>query len=476
MEGFLPSYHLLQRGPIIAPLLATLEFSDGGVRFALFIAVMMPAVILASKKSSFLVDYYIVVVCLNRFVRRLLDWSGGIYDERPISSLLPLAIGVLMMLVVIARQHKFPRKLQYSLKLLGGALAYAMLVGLGNGLAAIFTLLEYIAPFALLYYGAALRIDLKTLDRWITTMTTAAIFVAAYGWYQWVFVPPWDLAWINWSGMWSSMGLPIPYEMGVCSTLESRGPYAWFLAGAAIPPLLIPRLRKRIGMAGALFIVASMLPSTVRSGWGILIVGVVGFGIIRGGRNKSQMILSFAAVIGMMLVLKTQLPESEKLFSRVESMADIGNDRSFQGRVNIAQHGFQLIINQPQGYGLGSSGMAGKVSGEMGVIGDNGLLELLSTFGLPGMAMLATGFGMVGREVIRIHRYTRSPHAALGLAQLVSGIAALTLANWLAGLYSGMSLMTLGGVLGAHLGARTFPYAAPRQIGTPPPVPYENNS
>lgn len=448
-------------------MLATLEFSDGGVRLTLFATVMFTAALLASRNSTYLVDYYIVVVVLNRFVRRVLDWADGKYDDRPLSSLLPLAITALMAAVVLSKQSSFPRPLRISLGCLGASLGYAALIGASNGFAAFYSLLEYIAPLALLFYGIALRVDFLTVDRWVRTVAAAAVAVGVYGWYQWVVMPPWDAAWIEWSKMWTSMGHPEPFKSSVCSTLESRGPYAWFMATAAVPLLCAPRWRRSVGWAGAIFIVASILPSTVRSAFGILVVGVAGFAMARGGQSWLRSLLSLVIAIGGLMALKGALPESQRLYDRVETIGNFSADSSFQGRMGIAQHGIGIVASRPQGFGLGSSGLATAISGESGVIGDNGFLELIATFGLPGLALLMVGFAIIVREVIRINRLAPSEHAALGLAQLAAGTAAMAIANWLPGPYSGLAILPLGGVLGASLPRPTCHSASLRSTHIP---------
>ncbi|MGL4514104.1 MAG: O-antigen ligase family protein [Lacipirellulaceae bacterium] len=463
--------------------LATLEMTDGGMRFTLCAAVLAPAALLALRRSSYLIDYYIVVVCLNRLVRRLLDWSEGQYDDKPITSLLAMVIGGFAALAVLSEYTRLGPRLQRVVQYLGAALGYAFVVGLGNGTGAVFALMDYVMPFGLMLYGAAIRVDVATFDRWIKTMGVCAIGVALYGWYQWAVVPAWDETWLNWSKMWSSMGQPIPFQMGICSTLESRGPFAWFMAAAALPMIAANRWRRVAGWAGVAMLVAVTLPSTVRSSWAILLVGAVAYAALRGGTSLFRVGVVLVGLVAGGMSLVSYLPESERLIARAESVTDLQNDGSFQGRVEIATAGFGVLLSRPQGYGLGSTGMSGKVGGQAGVIGDNGVWELVANFGAPGLVLLFAGFGILVTDTYRTLRATRSEHACLALAQLCSGVAGMVFANWLSGPYAGLSLMTFGAVLAqtprtarsnvraAAPRSASSPTAKPLHVRTSPPSP-----
>lgn len=428
-------------------LLATLEWSDGGIRLLVFSATLLPALMLASRRSSYLVDYYLVVVCLNRFVRRLLDWWSGEFDPRPISSLLPLLIGILMLAVSVCQLPRMTVRYRQALGFVLAGLGYAALMGMSYRMAMLYSLAEYMAPVGLVFYGLAIRADQEVLDRWLNTVARLAVVVACYGWVQWATIPPWFAAWIEWSGMWTSMGHPQPFHTSICSTMESRGPFAWFMATAAISMLASPRWRRGVGLVGTIVVISAILPSTVRSAWVILAVGVGTFALLRGGRETGRLIAWGLVAVAPLVALRSQVPHVARLFDRVESIADFRQDGSFQGRVDIAERGIGLVVNAPQGYGLGASGMAGKISGIAGVIGDNGVLEVLTTFGLPGLLLLVAGMSPFLRDAVAIHRRRRGEHAALGLALFSAGMSAMLFANWFTAGSSGLALMVLGAVV-----------------------------
>jgi hypothetical protein len=314
-------------------------------------------------------------------------------------------------------------------------------------------MLEYVMPFGLLFYAMVLRVDSTTIDRWIRTMTSLAVVVAIYGWYQWVFVPPWDAAWLEWSRMWTSMGQAVPYEMSVFSTLESRGPYAWFMAAAIVPMMVSPRWRPAGSWIAVLLVASASVLSMSRSGWALSILALVLYAAIRGGQSMVRVGTAMAFCLAVLVWVVPQLPQSDRLIDRVETVGDLQNDQSFRGRTGIIGGATRVVIANPLGLGLGTTGVSQKATSGSTVIMDNGLLDLLITFGLPGFLLLASGLWIVVRNVWRIERLHGSELAALGLAQFGAGVAAMIIANWLAGPYSAMVLVVMGGISGAVIRA-----------------------
>jgi putative inorganic carbon (hco3(-)) transporter len=91
------------------------------------------------------------------------------------------------------------------------------------------------------------------------------------------------------------------------------------------------------------------------------------------------------------------MPNADRINGRLSTLGNIKEDDSFKGRVDIASAGVKLAISNPVGYGIGSSGLGGRlntgsVSNSAAVIGDNGYLEVLTALGLPGGLFFAAGF------------------------------------------------------------------------------------
>jgi hypothetical protein len=439
-------------------LLASLESIDGGTRYLIFGAILLPAVIMAMIRSTWLVDYYFLVVCTNRLIRRFLDWNDGQYDFRPISSLTPMVIALLMLSVAIINYQAISRENRKFGAVLIAVLILGCLLGIPNGLGMIYSFLDYLTPLAVLAYALWLQADLNLLVRWLRTISVLACSIAAYAWWQWVEMPPWDAFWIEQSGMWTSMGVVQSYRTAAFGTLESRGPFAWFMATVAIPLILIPRSRSYVTWVGVILIVSSILPSTVRSAFGIILLAMIGYVLTRGISKSIYLVFFMSLTLGAMFGIRQSLPESEYMFERLESVTNLSQDSSFQGRVGQAQIGFGTALSNPFGFGLGSSGLGTMVSGQTSLIFDNGYLELLTTFGLFGAGI---GFAIAFYVLSKVYYFSRlyeDDASFLVVAVGFSSLGALIFSNWVLMSCSSVAVLCLAVAIVnmEHLHAESF--------------------
>lgn len=428
-------------------ILADLEMTDGGWRFMYFAAMIIPAMMLATVRSTFLVDFYFLVVCSNRFVRRFLDWLSNDYDPRPISSLLPLLIGGLMFLSAFRLIGDLPSHQRRAFYFAIAALAYSAIIGFGNRIMMIYSLLEYVAPLGLLFYVITIRAPERCLIRWFNLLSALGISMAIYAWVQWVQMPAWDAAWLNRSGMWTSMGRPEPYKNSVCSTLESRGPYAWFMAMLVIPGLLSPSCRQLFSWLAPVMCAVAILPSTVRSAWGIVFAGVVVYFLLSGVKELPRLALGISILAVAMTFLRARVSEAEMVFDRVGTIANMTEDASFQGRAEMGRYGLGMVLTNPVGFGMGSSGLTSKLGGDSSQVVDNGFLEVLATFGLPGFALLVGCYYNLYGDVFRFARETGDEVAILACTMFFAGMVATLFSNWFALACSGIAMLPLGIVI-----------------------------
>jgi hypothetical protein len=285
-----------------------------------------------------------------------------------------------------------------------------------------------------------------------------ACSIAAYAWWQWVEMPPWDAFWIEQSGMWTSMGVVQSYRTAAFGTLESRGPFAWFMATVAIPLILIPRSRSYVTWVGVILIVSSILPSTVRSAFGIILLAMIGYVLTRGISKSIYLVFFMSLTLGAMFGIRQSLPESEYMFERLESVTDLSQDSSFQGRVGQAQIGFGTALSNPFGFGLGSSGLGTMVSGQTSLIFDNGYLELLTTFGLFGAGI---GFAIAFYVLSKVYYFSRlyeDDASFLVVAVGFSSLGALIFSNWVLMSCSSVAVLCLAVAIVnmEHLHAESF--------------------
>lgn len=422
---------------LLVLLYASTTRPDATDRLLLCAAVVAPAAVMAFRGSSMLVDYLLVTVAINRLLRRLLDWGEGRYDTTSFISLLPLAIAALMMLRVMQRWGSLPGFMRRAGWYWAAAMAYGTGLGvLGWGLAAIYGCAEYVTPLIVLFYCVSLRPSAGLVLRWATVLGTLGVLLGAYGIYQWTDPPPWDAQWVHWSGMWSSMGPPLPYKLSICSTLESRGPAAMFFAVTAAALVALPHLRRMGGMFLAAVPATALLLTQARTGLIYLVITLVASALFARNRGGVKIIVGLLIVGGVTAYFLGRQAESNVIFDRVGTLGNMQDDGSAQGRVGIAASGIRTVLTNPVGFGFGSGGNAMKAAAggtEAAAVGDNGYLEILSILGLPGTLLYALGFVAIGRQLLR-HRHNATalePTTLLGLGLLVAVIPTTMVANQL---------------------------------------------
>jgi len=409
---------------------------DRAVRYLLTGAIVLPGAIMAFRQSSYLLDYFIIVVVFNRQLRRLLDWYDGAFDPFPPTSLTPQLLGMCMLLAILAGYRRFTPTMRRAGWLLAAAITYGLVMGIEYRFGALYATWDYLIPICVLFYAVLCRPDEKTVNRWMRTVAACGVLAAVYGFVQWSILPQWDEQWIMWSGMYSSMGMPGPFKIGIASTLESRGPAAWFFASAAVIMIARPQWRWPWGWPGVVLIIGALLLTTVRSSLGFLVLSLMLMGMMHRGQTLKQMLLVAVACFIALAVLVPHLPNSERIVTRVQSIGYLAEDQSFNTRVAIAEHGIGHILANPQGIGIGSSNAkaARIATGQQQGVGDNGWLSLLADLGFPGAIMYFAGITLIIRTALRRHpSLSESPaHFCLGLAMLGATLVFMLIFNAMA--------------------------------------------
>jgi putative inorganic carbon (HCO3(-)) transporter len=439
------------------------------MEYLVAILIVLPAFFLAASRSSYLLDYVFFVVALNRGIRRLVDYYfNGAFNPLSTISLTPLVVSALLLFPAFANFHLLTPRSRKIANLIMLALAHGMVIGIMNsGVGAVYSLGEWMAGFGAFLFAATAPVSSRTADRWLKSSGYAALIVAIYGWYQYLTIPPWDAFWVTAVNFVGYLGQLRPTEMSVFSTMHERGPCAGFLAWAAIPMILHPRWRILGGMLTVALLFSVVLLTMSRSMFIIVGLVVILQPALSKGRGMGR-VLFFAALmaIGGSYGLE-QMPGSERITKRLETVADIQNDGSFQGRMEIFTHGIPWIAQHPLGLGLGSSGIgAGRISGgaKEGWC-DSGYIEVFSQFGwIGGIAFFAAMAQIWGELTRRIKLGGKDPFLFTARAVLLGCLVFLYVGN----VFGGFSLFWV--FLGISLNRLTMPVARPR-YEVPPTVP-----
>jgi putative inorganic carbon (hco3(-)) transporter len=404
--------------------------------------IVLPAIGFAAQGSALLVDYSILVYVFNREIRRVVDWYEGRFSPLSPISLTPLIVLCLLLIPFFSRYrtlHPLPKQM-FCLFFLG--IAYATFIGLGrNGLAAVYGASEYLSAMALMGYTATASIDDRTADRWLKTAGWAAVVASVYGWIQYLTVPPWDSFWVESVGFVGYLGKIVPTEMTVFSTFSERGPCTVFLALVGVPTLVSRRWRLFLGWPEALLFVSVILLTMSRGGIILIGLGLILYPLLNRGRGSATVVtiaalMAIAAIFGL-----SHLPNSSRIGDRFSSLSHMQDDGSFKGRVGIARWGAAQVLSNPMGFGIGSTGVAGRLSvgaasEYVPVMGDGGYLEILATMGLPGALCFAAGLFALWRHLSICSRF--------GLRDDYLGLARVFLILLLIGMLAGNFFVSFG--------------------------------
>jgi putative inorganic carbon (HCO3(-)) transporter len=403
------------------------------------IGVVLPAAWLAAKRSSWLVDYSVYVFVFNRGLRRIVDFHiNGAFNPLSPISLTPLVVALLMGLVVFTHQKFLPRYAKGIGSLFLAAYAFSGAVGFVRTQFAVFyAAAEVLAPLFLMLYAILLNPPTGVRDRWIRAFSWGAILVSAYGWYQYVVVPPWDKFWLIATEMVGYMGQPEPYQMSVFSTMGERGVVGAYLGYSVVPMIVSKKWRTAAGWLGVLLVFSAILLTLTRGGLLIAIISTAIFVVINKGAKTGQVlvaavILSLGSVYGI-----AKIPNSERIMDRYESLQKLGDDGSVEARQDIIKLQAGNLLSNPLGYGLGGTGLATRVNtGATKVksaIADAGYLDIVMTFGIPGSILILLGMLKIWKQLKLRYRNPqyRTDYVLLARALMASLVVTCLLGNLL---------------------------------------------
>lgn len=364
---------------------------------------------LAMQRSNFLIDYALIVYVFNRGLRRVLDWSNGEFDRLSPISLTPLLVACMMFLPFIQRYPLLPRTHRLIFNCLFIATGYAFVVGFVRiQFGAVFALAEALAPISMLGYIVTAGAPTSIKDRWIRTAAWCAIVASAYGWYQYLTIPPWDAFWVTSVGFVGYLGELIPTKMTVFSTMSERGVLVSYLAFAIVPMIVSSKWRTVLGWVGVVLVFSVIFLTLSRGGIIIATLSVAVFVVINRGANLRSVILG-AVILTLAVVFGLkQLPGGERISERFVTLGDMQNDGSYQGRSELRRSGLMQTLANPLGFGLGAAGLAGRVNSNsldaQAVSSDAGYFDIFATYGWLGSGLFFFAVWKIWDEINRRYR------------------------------------------------------------------------
>lgn len=389
---------------------------------------------------------------LTPLVRRIVDYQAG-WNPQSLVMLAPYLVAGLVFFTVL---QNFP-KLQLRSFLPFGMILFGILYGYGTGIigagprAATYDMINWAVPVMFALYIALNWRDYpryrQTIQR---TFTWGILVMGSYGLVQFFNPLPWDRYWMLNAPI-SSIGQPLPFEIRVFSTLNSPGPFAIVMLAGLLLLFSDRGVLRWLATAPAY---AGFLLSLVRSAWGGWVIGALFIAFRSRGASRIRL-LAAAALMGVVLLpLLTVGPLAETVNERLQTTTQIGEDNSFQARINFYSETLPQALLNPIGQGLGGAGMSTRLasesgeSGEFGVF-DSGLLLVPFVLGWPGTILYAGGLAWLALDLLRSQ--VRSDNfATIGQSIVLVLLAQLAFSSTL----TAVSGMVLWSFLGLLLAAR----------------------
>jgi putative inorganic carbon (hco3(-)) transporter len=424
-------------------------------QIALLTLIVFPALILAFLHSTYLIPYNLLVWAVAPEIRRLADWSEGVYHPVSLLSLAPLITSATVIIPAIFYIHRMDRPITKVICYFAIALAYGSMIGLmKNGISTVYDLANYIIPMLLIPYCTVAAFKMKDMDLMLRSFSNISVLVAIYGLIQYMVVPPWDAFWMNHVEM-ISIGKPLPLQIRVFSSMNSPGPTAQFFAFSLVPMIFVSKWRGVLSWLGVILVIICLLTTLVRSAWLILIVMILCFVLTSASKMKWRLLIQIAALGAVLYVAVPHLPGAQGLVQRMQTLSNIQGDHSYNERLDLFHTMLPMVLHSPLGSGIGALGQATKLEndGTLGVYGvmDNGFIAIFFTFGIVGGFLYFRALWLLAKQIFKRMLEDRvwNLYTRLSFSAFAGAIASLSTDNGFPGLRGFLIWFLVGLGIGA---------------------------
>jgi len=346
--------------------------------------------ILIFKQPTLYLSHVWWLWMLTPEIRRLVDYQIGWQPVDPIM-LSPYLATALAALTVISNIHLLNKKHLFPFALAAVAVLFGYMVGVYNSglLPATFALLSWLLPILFgLHIAYRWRDYERNKNTIMHTFIAATVVMGAYGLLQFIDPPAWDRFWMISSKM-MSIGQPVPFEVRIFSTMNSPGPFAFEIMGALLL-LFVAKSSWRI--PAAVFGYLALLLSLVRAAWGGWAIGLLYILYRSKPKHFVRYMLGTLVLVALALPIATYGPIAKHISARFNSIENIQQNASYQSRTELYERFLSTSISNPLGVGLGSLGLAARLSAKGQVADfDSGIMEVPYDLGWLGSGLYFVG-------------------------------------------------------------------------------------
>ena len=369
-------------------------------------------------------------------IRRIVDYRLGAYDPQNPMSLTPFLVSGLALFGVLQRLPELRRTRMVPWAVAAVAVLYGYFVGFlrVGPMAATHALITWMVP---LIFGLYCALSWRRYPEAEAGMRRAfmwgSLVLAVYGIFQFLFPPEWDRFWMVSSGMYS-VGRAFPYEVRVFSLVNAPLPFATILVAG----LFLQLAGHGLGRAGSLALGSiALLLSLVRSVWLAGVIGLLVYLAALPRKSVKPMLVAAMLTIVSMAVVPFVVPERiagpsiRIVQDRLLTFTDLSHDISYKDRASFLGSITDVVLNEPLGHGLGSTGVSSTLGG--GSVAsirdfDNGIFAVLYSLGwVAGVAFLIAVISIVVLSLPRreaLYDSTAKAARAVAFASLILAFGA----------------------------------------------------
>lgn len=362
------------------------------------------AAYLYARRSPWYAGQCVLLFCFVSLIRRLVDVQAGWDPSNPVLLTPYLCCLFAGFAFLDYWSRRSPRQLGPFLVILLCVLYAVVLAVLEERvLAAMMDSLKWsVGPLFAVYLLA--NRDRHEAIRSVVepSLVYAGTVMAAYGVFQFVSPPRWDVEWMHGVaqlGM-TSLGQPEPFALRVFSTMNSPGSFGAVLCAAVIIAFKRP-LPVAIPAVGLMAL--GMALCQYRTIWGATALAAVMLIMTRPGALRPANLIAAVAVavaLGSSLVIPAM---RDAIAQRAATILDLRSDESLESRLGqytALTREESLIV----GSGLALSGASRRLDHKPPAVIDSGLIEIWRSMGLLAGTLFLGAIVAAASGLFRAHR------------------------------------------------------------------------
>lgn len=384
---------------------------------------------------------------LGPLVRRIIDYQSGYLTVGP-WTLTPLLVTSISFATLVQHLPKSHKEGSLPLILCVGSVFYSFLIGLIQNEVSLTIIMEFLGWLAPILFSFHLFVNWRDYPSYRQniqrTFLWGVLVMGVYGIWQYVVAPEWDRFWLI-ATQNSSFGIPEPYGIRVSSSLNSPQDFAAIMMAGL---LLLFTNQGIVRFPAAAVGYLTFLLSLARSAWLSWSMGLLIFISSVNARLQMRLIVSIIVVAVFVVPLVNVEPFSTIIHDRIESLVNFKDDFSYQERVKGYNEMVSYAVSEFIGKGMRAKiGMVGTF-----VIGDNGILLTLLTFGWFGTIPYSVGLVLLLFKLFQNSESRLDPFASVSRAISLGILAQISLST----IFIGGMGMILWGFLGIALAAQRY--------------------